>query len=145
MTVSLHLGVADMPYGGSEEGTTTGEVAAILEERYQVIETFYDRHGDAVADALRDAMAGALESRLSGAPVNNPFAGGETRIEEMFRKYLSDREVEQPARGIRPYTIPTMAAVLGVSHRFKGKKSGGRRPSFVDTGLYQSSFRAWVD
>lgn len=146
MTIQLHLGVADIPYA-DEEGTTTGDVAEILEEHYEVIGTFYAHHERDIIALLEDGMRGAIENRLMGAPVpSNPLAGAESKIEEMFRKFLSDREIEQPAHGVAPYTVPTMAAILGLSSRFKGKKNpAGRRPSFIDTGLFQSSFRAWVD
>lgn len=146
MSLRLHLGVADVPYA-DEAGTSTGDVAEILESHYDIIGTFYDRHEADIIAVLEDAMAGALENRLSGAPAPaRPLAGAESKIEEMFRKFLSAREIEQPAHGVRPYTIPTMAAIMGISHRFKGKKNKkGRRPSFIDTGLYQNSFRAWVD
>lgn len=146
MTVSLRLGVADIPYGGGQDGVTTGDVAEILEERYEVMRTFYDRHESDIAEALTDAMVGAIETVLSGGPrPNNPLAAAETRIEEMFAKFLSDREIEQPARFVGRYSIPTMAAILGASSRFKSKKARGRRPSFIDTGLYQNAFRAWVE
>jgi hypothetical protein len=39
-----------------------------------------------------------------------------------------------------------LAALHGVSHRFKHPYARrARRPSFIDTGLYQNSFAAWVD
>lgn len=145
MTLHLFLGVADIPYADSE-GMTTGDVAEILEAHYEIMQTFYDRHEADIAALLADAMAGALENKLMGAPVpSNPLAGAESKIEEMFRKFLSDREIEQPARWVGQYTIPTEAAILGLSARFKGKKNpAGRRPSFIDTGTYSASFRAWV-
>lgn len=144
--MKLHLGVVDLPYD-SPDGMTTGEVAEILEAHYGIIETFYERHSADIVKLLEESIAGALETRLMGGPTSgNLLAGAESGIEELFRKFLSDREIEQPARGVRPYTIPTMAAVLGFSARFKGKiNKAGRRPSFIDTGLYQSSFRAWMD
>ena len=79
---------------------------------------------------------------MMGAPVDagSPFAAGESQIENRFKQFLSLREVEK--LGIPG--VPTKAALAGVSHRFKGKK-GGRRPSFIDTGLYQASFKAWID
>lgn len=146
MSLTLHLGVAEIPYGDSADGMTTGDVAEILEEHYEVMATFYARHEDDIAALIKHAVAGAIENKLMGAPTpGNPLAGAESKIEELFRKFLSDREIEQPAHGVAPYTIPTMAAVLGLSARFKGKRNpAGRRPSFIDTGLYQSSFRAWV-
>jgi hypothetical protein len=39
------------------------------------------------------------------------------------------------------------AATAGVNHRKKKPyaKANPARPAFVDTGLYQSAFRAWVE
>jgi hypothetical protein len=43
--------------------------------------------------------------------------------------------------------VPTKAALKGINHRLRHpyRKSNPRRPSFVDTGLYVASFRAWME
>jgi hypothetical protein len=54
-----------------------------------------------------------------------------------FRTYL-DRE---------EHGIKTLAARRGVSHLLPHpySKNNPPRPSFIDTGLYRKSFRAWVE
>jgi hypothetical protein len=63
------------------------------------------------------------------------------KIEAKFRQNLSSRKYD----GVIP-GVPTTAAQRGISHlqqRPYAKRSS--RPSFVDTGMYQRSFRAWVE
>ena len=135
----LHLGVIDVPYA-RRGGKTTGDVAEILEAKYHVMEVFYRQNDAHVARSLEKSVAGALESLLLGAPPSiDAFGAGTSRIEDRFKQFLSRREIEK----LGYPGVPTGAALRGVSHRFK-KKRGGRRPSFIDTGLYQSSFKAWV-
>lgn len=147
---TLHLGVLDVPYVNAPSGTkgksaagekTTGDIAEILEAKYGIFQTFVEIHGDDVAKALEDSVAGALESVLMGAPPRNDLHGaGTSKIETMFKDFLSKQEMD--GRGVAG--VPTQAALKGVNHRLK-RKRGAPRPSFIDTGLYQSSMRAWVD
>lgn len=167
MTVTLHLGVIDLPYvdpqdtprrlprarkgkqrprgktasGGSGSQTTTGFVAEVLEKKYHVIETYYDLHELEIADSLAESVAGALENLVMGGPPIDPTAEAASGIEKGFKTYLESGEIE----GTATPGVPTRAALHGVSHRFKGKNSGVRRPSFIDTGLYESSFKAWTE
>lgn len=165
MTV-LHLGVNDVPYtsagavtprrvvhrrnraGMTETFTApaqgaemTGDVAVWLEHRYHIMEIFFELHQDDIAEALTESMSGALDNLLMGAPsTGNPLDAGLLVVENLFRKFLSEREIEF----LGFPGIPTMAAKLGVNHRLKQKR-GAPRPSFIDTGLYQANFRAWID
>lgn len=148
----LHLGVVDVPYvrapsnrrkrGKVRAGTvTTGDVATWLENRYQVMETFVQLHEADMARDLEDSLSGSLESFLMGAPVSlDPLGGATSKIEDRFKQFLSQAEIEKLGRP----GVPTQAALAGKSSRFKGKR-GKRRPSFIDTGLYQSSMKVWVD
>lgn len=172
MTLTLHLGVVDIPYadssyeappkkmrlGGAKRGKaeapptkkgggakTTGDVAEILEDKYHVIEFFYeDLGGELIAGALENSVLGAIESVVLGAPVDSirPTAEAEGEIEAAFRHFLDQREMDGHAPG-----VPTAASVAGVNHRFLHPyaKSNKSRPSFIDTGLYQANFKAWVD
>lgn len=147
--MKLHLGVIDVPYsslnlpGVGKGGETTGDVAEILEAKYNVIETFWELHAQEGADALAEGMRGTLESLLMGAPpTQNPFGSGESAIDDMFRKCLDSKELE--AIGIPG--VATQAAKDGVNHRMKHSHANRpARPSFIDTGLLQSSFKSWVD
>lgn len=168
MTV-LHLGVIDVPYSASsfEAGTknkplgqarrgkantphnnspgtqTTGEVAEILEERYHIMETFFEDVGaELIGDALAQSVGNAIENLVMGAPSTvAPFAEAESEIETAFKLFLSQQEMDNVVPG-----VPTQAAQEGVSHRFRHPYAKrAPRPSFIDTGLYQANFKAWVD
>lgn len=136
-------GKADAPRGGSNTNTiTTGDVAEILEAEYHIMEIFADLHEDIVVKAYTDAMEGALQNLVAGAPPTiNITAQAETDIENRFRQFLSNREMDATATS----GVPTKAALDGVSHRFKhpyAKRAS--RPSFIDTGLYQANFAVWT-
>jgi hypothetical protein len=150
----LHLGVADVPYseppspvkrGHKPKVTaateTTGDVAERLEDKYHIMRVFYEQHKSDVALALEDSLAGALENLLIGAPSSvSPLGEGASKIQAAFKKFLSEKEMDR----LGYPGIPTKASLMGISHRFKGKH-GPPRPSFIDTGLYETSFKAWID
>jgi hypothetical protein len=167
VTLRLHFGVIDVPYQSPSEapakrkarlgkalvkpkrpkkadgGKTTGDVATILEDKYGVFEAFFDNNEVAIVDHLEGGITGALESMLMGAPPSlDAFGEGAAKVEEMFKSALSNREIE--SYGLEG--VPTAAARKGVSHRFKHPhaKKNPRRPSFIDTGLYQASSKVWV-
>lgn len=139
----LHLGVNDVAYSDPDAkgATTTGQVAEILEAKYHVMRVFTELEGDKIADLVAGQMAGAIESLSQGAPVENIWRGIRLdKIEADFRHYL-DADTWQKVSG---QTIA--AAAAGVSHRFKKpRQKRGPRPAFIDTGLYQASFRAEIE
>lgn len=155
---TLHLGVADIPYSaqqapaskkgkarkvgpGHNRGTTTGDVAEILEDRYHVMEHFVQMHEADIVAALENSIGDAFENLLMGAPAQNDVFGAATSaIEAKFKHFLSAKELD--ALGYPG--IPTAASLMGVNNRLKIKR-GVPRPSFIDTGLYQANFKAWVD
>ena len=149
----LHLGVIDVPYAQAPSkrrrrkvraGTqTTGDVAGWLEDRYHVMEHFWNLHADDVVQALEGSLQGAIDNLLMGAPMSvSAFGQAETAIEDRFKRMLAERELD--VLGFPG--IPTGAAQRGVSHRHKRPNvRRGPRPSFIDTGLYQASFKAWVE
>ena len=168
--MKLHLGVAEFPYVVSAPrrvsvkvhkrgkktlgkpiatshapsgGETTADVARFLEDRYHIMEVFFEVHKQEIVNQLTESIRGQLENIMLGAPLSGgtPFDDGTGWIENRFKKFLSLREVE--SFGIKG--VPTKAALLGISHRKKNPNAGIRRPSFIDTGLYESSFKSWVD
>lgn len=148
MTITLHIGVIDMPYSegkGENEGggVTVGDVAEILENKYKVIGTFIETLGnDAIERALAHSAQAAVKALLrGGSPDIRLTSKAEEEIESAFRLFLDQREMDG-----RP-GVPTAAALKGVNHSFKRPyvKSNPERPSFIDTGLYQASFKAWTD
>jgi len=116
-------------------------VAGFLENKYHVMRNFFEVKKELIAKDLENGLKDSLEALLTGAPPpTNAFASGASRIEDRFKQFLSRSEIER----IGYPGVPTQAALAGISSRFKKRRSG-RRPSFIDTGLYQSSFKAWVD
>ena len=163
--MKLVLGVADIPYSqalsaqqrrtarwrhakrpwqGLSGTQTTGDIAEILEARYSIMHHFWELHGDECAEDLAEAMTGQLENVLMGAPAEGGVLpeGALGAIEERFRAMLDNRELDGRAAG-----VPTGAARRGINHRLLHPyaRSNPERPSFIDTGLYQDSMRAWVE
>ena len=167
MATNLILGVINVPYdnGGKSSGrkvpkkprsgkkappttksrstepTDTATVATILEDKYGVMGLFAENHKEQITGALVDSLKGALEDLFAGSPVKNPYAGAQDQIAADFRNWLMTGQIEQ----LGVAGVPTQAAIDRRSLRFKNKKSAGPRPSFIDTGAYEGSFRAWVE
>jgi hypothetical protein len=153
----LILGVVDVPYEnegatpkkkpkrgeGSSRGApmTTVSVATILEEKYGVMQAFYDSHKDSVIGSLINSAEGALETLFMGGPVTDPFADASQSIQAEFRTFLMTAEIE----GMGIPGVPTKAAQDRRSLRFKAKVGPNQRPSFIDTGTYELSMRAWIE
>ena len=150
------FGVIDLPYShtenlgknksgkrkGQARASTTGDVAEILEAKYEVMQTFWNLHQDEIVNELHESLADEFDAILQGKPLsNNAFAGGTSEIETMFKKFLSEKEMD----GLGVKGVPTKASLMGVSHRFKDKKGTPGRPSFIDTGMYENAFKAWVE
>lgn len=135
--ITFHLGVIDVPY--EDENTTTGDVAEYLEEKYQIMQTFFDRYGREIADLMAEDMAGQLENLIAGFPPrDDPFRASMERVHHLFVAFLDNAEMN----GLPG--VPTKRALDGISKRFKSGKGPKPRPSFIDTGTYQAAMRAWV-
>ena len=139
----LLFGVNDVAYTdpGSNRATTTGDVAQFLENDYHVMRTYLELNEKEIGERLASAMSGAIESLAQGKPAHFDSAGPMTRIEEECRDYL-DRGDWKKASG-----QVIQAAEAGVSQRKKHPyaKKNKKRTAFIDTGLYQASFRAWLE
>lgn len=157
MSIKLNLGVIDLPYSHTENKSlaTTGDVAGYLENKYSIMQGFYDLHEQEITESISNSIQGSIDSVLQGAnpATHNPFGSTTSFIQHKFHEFISTEEISKLGRK----GVPTQVALLGKSSRFKwnknknkfskrGKtKSGVRRPSFLDTGLYDSSFVAWVE
>lgn len=131
---------AQMAYG---QGKTTAEVAAELEAKYSIVETFVELEEDNITELLEDAYGEHLEAIMSMESVPKEIVTSKQtdKIEANFRKALSSRRFDGVISG-----VPTTAAQRGVSHlRQHPYAKRPPRPSFIDTGMYQRSFRAWVE
>lgn len=133
---TLHLGVLDTH---EPNGAETRFVAEILEAEYGLFSKFAEHNEQRMADQLANSVQGALETLLQGGPATDPFAEGCEEINQDFRDFL-DAEV-MSRLGVPG--VPTKAALSGRSKRFK-RGRGPRRPSFIDSGTLQASFKSWV-
>ncbi|WP_427026618.1 hypothetical protein ACNF0X_18975 [Enterobacter asburiae] len=135
--ITFHLGVIDVPY--EDENTTTGDVAEYLEEKYQIMQTFFDRYSKDIADLMAKDMAEQLENLIAGfPPQSDPFRQSMSQIHDLFVGFLDNAEMN----GLPG--VPTKRALEGISKRFKSGKGPKPRPSFIDTGTYQGAMCAWV-
>lgn len=124
---------------GDDPGKTTFEVAEDLERRYGIMKTFYAVHRKEVQREVVKILTNQLADVIQfGAPMPDEMLLSNTM--SRFQLFLTTHEVER--QGI-PGT-PTLAAIEGINSRFKTRKDPGR-PSFIDGGLYENSFQAWVE
>ena len=137
--MKLILGVNNVAYAG-EDTTTTGEVAKILESEYHIMQVFYELNKKKIQKQVANRLAGMVESIIQGVP-ENPGKIKMDDIEEDFRDFLSSDTWQR----VTGQTIA--AAAAGVNHRMKRPyvKANKSRPAFIDTGLYQKSFRAEIE
>jgi hypothetical protein len=120
---------------------TTADVAQILEDKYHIMEIFFEENVETIGDSVVQSMADAFDLLVdTGSPPDRIFPQeGQADIQVAFNKFIDTQAMD----GVQP-GVPTKAALNGVQTRFKTRK-GPPRPSFRDTGLYEQSFRAWVD
>jgi hypothetical protein len=169
MTISVHIGVLDIPYSarmssrevrtyrwlkqkkpweGISGQQTTGDVAQILENKYGIFRTYFEEmHPDLVPEVLTQAMQNKLEALMSGAPAaadsRSIFADLDlSPIEEAFKRAIERQEFDGIVSG-----VPTKASLKGINHRLKHPyaKDNPQRPSFMDTNLFHGSIKAWMD
>jgi hypothetical protein len=154
---TLHLGEIDQPYGNAG-AKTTGEVGEILEAKYGLYSAFVEIHAPVIVHEIENSIEGTLETMFMQRRPDfdrlraNVFQAAMSPIEELFRDAIDMQSYDNKLPG-----VPTGAALMGIRHSLKrprsrriakvrgGKTIGGPRPSFFDTGLLSSSFRAWVD
>lgn len=140
--LTLHLGVIVQPYRSwnkKKMAVTTGDVATWLEKRYAIMEVFSRVHQKDIAQAVENSLGGAIDSLVMGRAID-PWGAATQKIQSEFKDFIASQEAERV--GI-PGT-PTLAALMGINHRKKHPHTGIRRPSFLDTGMYMNSFRAWM-
>lgn len=137
--MKICLGVVDIPYSEAIEGAkeTTHEVALMLEEEYEIYQIYLKQRAGFIDKILAEGIKDALFATMKGMPIPKEILAGATdKIEHDFRAWLDSES----------HGIPrTLAGREGIRHRFKVVEHGEPRPSFIDTGLYQQSFRVWVE
>ena len=127
---------------GEKESISTGDVAEFLENKYHPYRIFVELHEEEIAKDIVDSIEGAFETFLqSGKIPESAFKSAESSIETRFKKFLTGKEMER----IGYPGVPTKAALHGVNHRLKHPyRKRAPRPSFIDTGLYQSTSAAEI-
>lgn len=139
MSATLNVGVIDVPH--LDDQITTGDLAEILEAKYQLFGGFVEDNLERIADEMAASLGRAVDDILGGAPVQeNPYAESMEWINAAFRHFLDSGEAEK----IGMIGVPTGAALAGVNRRLKLRK-GPRRESFIDSGLLRASFIAWME
>lgn len=132
------LGVIDIPYDYGDNPATTYEVAEDLQERYKLFTHFWELHQKEITAEVGEALAWALVNHIQyGAPMPGGELLGETM--KAFNVFLEGEEMA----GLSIDGVPTRAALEGKNSRLKIER-GERRPSFIDGGLFKSSFVAWI-
>lgn len=133
------LGVIDMPYDYGDTSATTFAVAEALEDKYQLFTNFWNLHQDTIAPEVGEMLAYSIINHIKhGAPLTSGELLGDTM--RTFNIFLENEEMA----GLSVDDVPTLAALDGRNSRLK-QKYGERRPSFIDGGLFKSSFVAWID
>jgi hypothetical protein len=139
---AIHIGVTDLPYA-RRGGVTTGDVAGWLEERYGLFSAFVAMHEKVIQHDIENSLKGAVETMImrGAGPKRAPLATALTDIEDLFKDSISMQSYDFKIPG-----VPTLAALKGINHRMKHPYAKRNpRPSFRDTGTFQSSIRAWTD
>lgn len=132
------LGVVDMPYDYGDTSATTYEVAEDLQDQYQLFTHFFETHKKEICAEVGEALAWSLINHIQhGAPLTQGELLGETM--QQFNIFLEQEEMA----GLSVDGVPTLAALEGKNSRLKIER-GERRPSFIDGGLFKSSFVAWI-
>jgi hypothetical protein len=135
VNVKISLGVIDMPYADGK--TTTGDVAEILEGKFHVMEIFADQNIEFMAQAISDGLIGSMENAFAGAPESaNVFASAMAEIEDRFQQFI-DREES----GIHTKAKDQPKAGPRKKRQYRQVEA---KTTFVETGSYRDSFRAWI-
>lgn len=142
-------------------GGTTGSVGTQLEENYGLFSAFYNHEKDEITELIGEDVNNAIASLIGGNGLPKSIFGDSTStIDHLFKDFLSTQEAERVlAPGVNGLPVPTKAALMGKSLRLKGGKKlrkvkkgqeyeniyGARRPSFIDSGVLEASFKSWVE
>lgn len=133
------LGVIDMQYDYGDTSATTHEVAEALEDKYKLFTHFWEEHKETILPEVGETLAYSIINHIQhGAPLTSGELLGETM--QSFNIFLEREEMA----GLAVDGVPTQAALDGKNSRLK-QKYGAPRPSFIDGGLFKSSFVAWID
>jgi ethanolamine utilization protein EutQ (cupin superfamily) len=127
---TARAGEAKRQNRGFKKTMTATDVGAILEGKYNVVESFVatnkDEILDLVTDKLEEAVIGSLTDKVkTGDKLVIGMKGRTRQIDKLFRNFLDMDE---------------MSSVI----ENKSANKNGRK-SFVNTGIYRASFRSWIE
>lgn len=125
------------------QGKTARDVAKELEEKYEIVATFFELEEEFIVELIEEAFAEDIEEVLQAKRVSPKGLSDRAtdKIQARFIQNLKTRRYDGVIRG-----VPTLSSLRGVSHLLAQPfAQRGSRPSFVDTGNYAQSFRAWVE
>lgn len=136
----MNLGVIDAPHLDSR--ITTGDLAQILESKYDLFRGFYEFHAEQIDGILARSIDSALSDLINtGHAPENPYSDGCEEITALFKSFLDTGASES----IGMIGAPTEAALKGINHRKSAFQKGARRPSFEDTLMLRNSLLAWME
>ena len=145
--MKLKLGVVEVPEPG---GITSYGLGKILEEKYTLFSSYVEMHHKDIENELCEALVGAFETyQATGHIAKQPFDAAGQELSLGLKQFIYKEELAGKVAG-----VPTQAALEGVTTRkvgrgkkskFKRTKTGVRRPSFIDSGIFEASTKVWID
>lgn len=138
---TLHFGFDRVYYPDGR--MTTTDVANILEDEYHIVEHFRDFHKVRIEEILHQALVDQMDTGAVKADLH--------KIEDLFKEFLNSRDIERLGIPGVPSRVSRRTIKVGGYMR-KGspvrgyrRLGGSLRPSFIHSGLYRDSFRAWLE
>lgn len=163
----IYFGVIDHPYAYEQQrlskkgkplkrgqkvtsSVTTGEVAEHLEEKYHLFESYYAANQEFVDGEIIKSLEGSIESLMLGAPpTNDPFGAATSVIEDSIKRVIISNEFDWLVDNVPTAASGRVPSIRqgGVNHRLAHPyaRSNPPRPSFVDTGNFESSIKVWIE
>ena len=145
--MKLKLGVIDVP---EPNGNTSYGVGTILEKKYTLFSSYVEMHHKDIEHQLCEAIVGAFETfQATGHVAKKPFDAAGQELTLGLKQFIYKEELAGKVAG-----VPTQAALEGVTPRkvgrgkrakFKRTKTGVRRPSFIDSGIFEASTKVWIE
>lgn len=143
--MKLAFGVIDIMYAFSygedtvDPTITTGDVAEILEEKYGIMSCFFEMYEEQINAIIIDTITDAFTDAFDGLPVDLPtlLTASLPEIHVLFEEFILTKKMDGKVDG-----VPTKRSIDGINHRKKLRSIDPYRPSFLDSRLYMSSFRA---
>ena len=145
--MKLKLGVVEVP---EPNGNTSYGVGKILEEKYTLFSSYVEMHHKDIENELCEALVGAFETyQATGHIAKQPFDAAGQELSLGLKKFIYNEELAGKVAG-----VPTQAALEGITTRkvgrgkkskFKRTRTGIRRPSFIDSGIFEASTKVWIE